>query len=130
MHRDWKSLRWDQQIRKLYWVNKIHSKTNYGVNELALASSQLSLPLGWSSSAYLLWLEDFDRALQGGNTEQQIEFTRAVCRDDTGTGSTDVDCSSTGRWAPTSPERKKRLDWRSFMLKNSLEKDFITRILS
>ena len=74
--------RWDQQIQqeKLYWVNKdFHNKTNYGVNQpgARLITTQSALGLEFKS-AYLLWLEDFDRALQGGNAEQQIRDLREL----------------------------------------------------
>ena len=42
-----------------------------------LITTQSALGLEFKS-AYLLWLEDFDRALQGGNAEQQIRDLREL----------------------------------------------------
>jgi len=74
--------RWAQRFNdeQLYWVTQdSQSKSKYSVNQpgTRLITTQSALGLEFKS-AYLLWIEDFDRALQGGNAEQQIEDLREL----------------------------------------------------
>jgi len=64
----------------VYWVNRSHdSKTHYGVNQpgVRLITTQSALGLEFKS-VYLLWLEDFDRALDTANPEQQLRDLREL----------------------------------------------------
>lgn len=64
----------------LYWVTRdITTKTNYGINQpgVRLITTQSALGLEFKS-VYLLWLEDFDRALDTTNPEQQLRDLREL----------------------------------------------------
>jgi superfamily I DNA/RNA helicase len=74
--------RWGQHVDqdKLYWVTQNReSRSNYGISKpgVRLITTQSALGLEFKS-AYLLWLEDFDRALQGANAEQQLQDLREL----------------------------------------------------
>jgi superfamily I DNA/RNA helicase len=65
---------------KLYWVNRSNeTKNNYGVNQpgVRLITTQSALGLEFKS-VYLLWLEDFDRALDTADPEQQLRDLREL----------------------------------------------------
>ena len=65
---------------KLYWVNRSNeTKNNYGVNQpgIRLITTQSALGLEFKS-VYILWLEDFDRALDSGDPEQQLRELREL----------------------------------------------------
>jgi AAA domain/Nuclease-related domain/UvrD-like helicase C-terminal domain len=65
---------------QIYWVNRNNdSKNNYGVNQpgVRLITTQSALGLEFKS-VYLLWLEDFDRALDTANPEQQLRDLREL----------------------------------------------------
>lgn len=65
---------------QIYWVNRSNdSKNNYGVNQpgVRLITTQSALGLEFKS-VYLLWLEDFDRALDTANPEQQLRDLREL----------------------------------------------------
>ena len=73
---------WRQQISQepLYWVNQnVQTKSDYGINQsgVRLITTQSALGLEFKS-AYVLWLEDFDFALQGANPEQQLRELREL----------------------------------------------------
>lgn len=57
----------------------ITTKTNYGINQpgVRLITTQSALGLEFKS-VYLLWLEDFDRALDTTNPEQQLRDLREL----------------------------------------------------
>jgi hypothetical protein len=66
--------------QKLYWVNRSNeTKNNYGINQpgVRLITTQSALGLEFKS-VYLLWLEDFDRALDTANPEQQLRDLREL----------------------------------------------------
>lgn len=65
---------------KLYWVTKdMNARSNYGVNQpgVRLITTQSVLGLEFKS-VYLLWLEDFDRALDSDDPEQQLRDLREL----------------------------------------------------
>jgi hypothetical protein len=65
---------------QVYWVNRSNdSKNNYGVNQpgVRLITTQSALGLEFKS-VYLLWIEDFDRALDTANPEQQLRDLREL----------------------------------------------------
>lgn len=65
---------------RLYWVNRSNdAKSNYGINQpgVRLITTQSALGLEFKS-VYLLWLEDFDRALETANPEQQLRDLREL----------------------------------------------------
>ena len=64
----------------VYWVTRSNdSRNNYGVNQpgVRLITTQSALGLEFKS-VYLLWLEDFDRALDTANPEQQLRDLREL----------------------------------------------------
>lgn len=64
----------------LYWVTKDPTTRNdYGINQpgVRLITTQSALGLEFKS-VYLLWLEDFDRALDAANPEQQLRDLREL----------------------------------------------------
>ena len=65
---------------QVYWVNRSNdSKNNYGVNQpgVRLITTQSALGLEFKS-VYLLWLDDFDRAIDTANPEQQLRDLREL----------------------------------------------------
>ena len=65
---------------QVYWVNRSNdSKNNYEVNQpgVRLITTQSALGLEFKS-VYLLWIEDFDRALDTANPEQQLRDLREL----------------------------------------------------
>lgn len=65
---------------QIYWVNRSNeSKNNYGVNQpgVRLITTQSALGLEFKS-VYLLWLDDFDRAIDTANLDQQLRDLREL----------------------------------------------------
>lgn len=65
---------------QIYWVNRsTDSKNNYGVNQpgIRLITTQSALGLEFKS-VYLLWLDDFDRAIDTANPDQQLRDLREL----------------------------------------------------
>lgn len=64
----------------LYWVvRNSETRSTYGINQpgVRLITTQSALGLEFKS-VYLLWLEDFDRALDASNAEQQLRDLREL----------------------------------------------------
>ncbi|MCP9883339.1 AAA family ATPase [Cyanobium sp. Alchichica 3B3-8F6] len=64
----------------LYWVTRdATTRSSYGINQpgIRLITTQSALGLEFKS-VYLLWLEDFDRALDTANLEQQLRDLREL----------------------------------------------------
>jgi superfamily I DNA/RNA helicase len=60
--------------KELYWVTRdATTRSSYGINQpgIRLITTQSALGLEFKS-VYLLWLEDFDRALDTASPEQQL----------------------------------------------------------
>jgi len=65
---------------ELYWVTRDQAtKQNYGTQTpgIRLITTQSALGLEFKS-VYLLWVEDFDRALQDADSERQLENLREL----------------------------------------------------
>lgn len=65
---------------QIYWVNRSNdTKNNYGVNQpgIRLITTQSALGLEFKS-VYLLWLDDFDRAIDTANPDQQLRDLREL----------------------------------------------------
>jgi hypothetical protein len=65
---------------KIYWVNRdMSARNNYGVNQpgIRLVTTQSALGLEFKS-VYLLWLEDFDCAIDGRDAERQLQDLREL----------------------------------------------------
>jgi hypothetical protein len=64
----------------VYWVTRdATTRNSYGINQpgIRLITTQSALGLEFKS-VYLLWLEDFDRALDTSNPEQQLRDLREL----------------------------------------------------